>query len=52
MNSYRDPSPAGWDFERRREYFTWARRVVDGLNAPSPMLKAEFESTFSKFDGL
>jgi len=44
--------PAGWDVERRREYFVWARRVVDGLTAPNPMLKAEFESTFSKFDGL
>ncbi len=44
--------PAGWDVERRREYFVWARRVVDGLTAPNPMLKAEFESTFSKLDGL
>jgi GTP diphosphokinase / guanosine-3',5'-bis(diphosphate) 3'-diphosphatase len=44
--------PAGWDYERKREYFVWARRVVDGLTAPNPMLKAEFESTFSKFDGL
>jgi guanosine-3',5'-bis(diphosphate) 3'-pyrophosphohydrolase len=42
--------PAGWDFERRKEYFTWAQRVVDGLTAPNPMLKAEFESTVKKFD--
>ena len=44
--------PAGWDYDRKREYFVWARRVVDGLTAPNAMLKAEFDSTFSKFDGL
>ena len=52
LRSMLSSPPAGWDFERRREYFVWARRVVDGLTAPNPMLKAEFESTFSKFDGL
>src|SRR5262249_9306466 len=52
LRSMLSSPPAGWDYERRREYFVWARRVVDGLTAPNPMLKAEFESTFSKFDGL
>ena len=52
LRSMLSSPPAGWDHERRREYFTWARRVVDGLTAPNPMLKAEFETTFSKFDGL
>src|SRR5258705_10480698 len=37
--------PAGWDLVRRREYFIWAQRVVDGLSSPNPILKAEFEST-------
>lgn len=52
LRSMLSSPPEGWDYERRREYFGWARRVVDGLTAPNPLLKAEFESTFSKFDGL
>lgn len=35
--------PATWSIERKRAYFTWARQVVDGLSAPNPILKAEFD---------
>jgi (p)ppGpp synthase/HD superfamily hydrolase len=42
--------PPDWDYERRKEYFMWAKRVVDGLKAPNPMLKAEFDRTFEKFN--
>jgi guanosine-3',5'-bis(diphosphate) 3'-pyrophosphohydrolase len=42
--------PANWDYKRKREYFDWAKRVVDGLTAPNPILKGEFESTFLRFD--
>jgi len=42
--------PAGWSWERRKEYFLWARQVVDGLSQPDPALKAEFERTYRKFD--
>jgi guanosine-3',5'-bis(diphosphate) 3'-pyrophosphohydrolase len=42
--------PTNWDYKRKREYFDWARLVVDGLTAPNPILKAEFESTFRRFD--
>ena len=52
LRSMLSSPPADWDFKRKREYFIWARRVVDGLAAPNPVLKAEFERTFSKFDGL
>lgn len=52
LRSMLSSPPAGWDFERRKEYFTWAQRVVDGLSAPDPALKAEFESLVRKFDGL
>jgi len=52
LRSMLSSPPANWDFERKKEYFTWARRVVDGLTAPDPMLKAEFERTVSKFDGV
>lgn len=41
--------PVNWDFQRKREYFEWARRVVDGLRQPNPALKAEFERVFAEF---
>ena len=28
-----DSPPADWSLERRREYFEWAKRVVDGLTS-------------------
>jgi len=43
--------PADWDYQRKKEYFAWAKRVVDGLAAPDPVLKAEFDKTLSRFDG-
>jgi guanosine-3',5'-bis(diphosphate) 3'-pyrophosphohydrolase len=42
--------PADWDYQRKREYFEWGKRVVDGLTAPNPVLKAEFERTYRRFD--
>ena len=42
--------PADWNFQRKKEYFEWAKRVVDGLTAPNPVLEAEFEKTLRKFD--
>jgi (p)ppGpp synthase/HD superfamily hydrolase len=42
--------PATWSAERKREYFAWSRRVVDALSAPNPILKAEFDRTFAKFN--
>ena len=38
--------PADWSVERKREYFEWAKRVVDGLSAPNPILKDEFERLY------
>jgi guanosine-3',5'-bis(diphosphate) 3'-pyrophosphohydrolase len=40
--------PADWSGERKRDYFEWAKRVVDGLSAPNQMLKAEFERLYEK----
>jgi hypothetical protein len=34
--------PADWSLERRREYFDWAKKVVDGL----PQVSAELRSAF------
>ena len=35
--------PAGWSLERRREYFDWAKRVVDRLRGAHPGLEAVFD---------
>jgi guanosine-3',5'-bis(diphosphate) 3'-pyrophosphohydrolase len=40
--------PADWSAERRREYFEWARKVVDGLSAPHAGLKAEFDRLYAQ----
>jgi GTP diphosphokinase / guanosine-3',5'-bis(diphosphate) 3'-diphosphatase len=42
--------PANWDYERKEQYFEWARQVVAGLSSPNPALLAEFEKTFQRFD--
>ncbi len=40
--------PRGWSLERRREYFDWAREVVDGLPPVSKRLRAAFDEAYSK----
>jgi len=44
--------PAKWDLARRREYFDWARQVVDGLRgAPGEemrRLEAAFDAAYEK----
>ena len=35
--------PEGWDLARRREYFDWAKRVVDGLRGTHAGLEAAFD---------
>ncbi len=39
--------PASWPLERRREYFSWAKRVVDRLPQVSPALKAAFDAAYA-----
>lgn len=38
--------PAGWNDDRRREYFEWAKTVVDGLRQPNPRLRKLFDSAY------
>jgi guanosine-3',5'-bis(diphosphate) 3'-pyrophosphohydrolase len=38
--------PAEWSLERRRDYFDWAKRVVDGLPEVSPELLAAFNAAY------
>jgi (p)ppGpp synthase/HD superfamily hydrolase len=40
--------PTDWSVERQREYFEWAKQVVDGLTAPNAILKAEFDRTYAR----
>lgn len=39
--------PAGWGLERRREYFDWAGRVIDGLRGVHPRLEAIFDAALA-----
>jgi GTP diphosphokinase / guanosine-3',5'-bis(diphosphate) 3'-diphosphatase len=44
-----DP-PAYWGYERKRKFFDWGKRVLDALSQPNPILKAEFERTYRRFE--
>ena len=35
--------PASWSLERRREYFDWAKQVVDRLRGAQARLEAAFD---------
>jgi guanosine-3',5'-bis(diphosphate) 3'-pyrophosphohydrolase len=39
--------PAGWDLQRRREYFDWAKQVIDGLRGIHPRLEAAFDAAYA-----
>jgi len=41
-----DP-PADWDLERRRDYFDWAKRVIDQLRGVHPGLESLFDEAYS-----
>jgi guanosine-3',5'-bis(diphosphate) 3'-pyrophosphohydrolase len=40
--------PAGWDLSRRREYFDWAKAVVDELRGVHPELERIFDAAYGK----
>jgi guanosine-3',5'-bis(diphosphate) 3'-pyrophosphohydrolase len=40
--------PSNWGEERKREYFEWARRVVDGLRGAHAGLEAAFDEAYRK----
>jgi len=52
LRSILNSPPVGWSLERQRQYFEWARQVVDRLTAPNPRLKQEFENTYNKISQL
>jgi guanosine-3',5'-bis(diphosphate) 3'-pyrophosphohydrolase len=40
--------PAQWPPERRREYFDWAKRVVDGLRGTHERLEVAFDAAYAR----
>lgn len=40
--------PVGWDIVRSREYFEWAKKVVDGIRGANPALEAIFDLTYAQ----
>ena len=50
LRSILSSPPPDWDYERKKQYFEWGKQVVDGFTAPNPILKAEFEKTYQRFD--
>jgi GTP diphosphokinase / guanosine-3',5'-bis(diphosphate) 3'-diphosphatase len=43
-----DHPPAGWNLERRREYFDWAKSVVDGIRPHHEILEYLFDLAYTK----
>jgi len=39
--------PAQWDLKHRREYFEWARRVIDQLRGTNARLEALFDGAYA-----
>ena len=39
--------PAKWDLRRRREYFDWAKAVVDRLRGTHPELERRFDEIYA-----
>ena len=39
--------PVSWDLARRREYFDWAKRVVDNLRGINPPLERAFDAAYA-----
>jgi Guanosine polyphosphate pyrophosphohydrolases/synthetases len=44
--------PVGWNLERKRQYFEWARQVVAGIADPNVYLKEEFDKTYQLISQL
>lgn len=48
VNDINGAPPAGWSIERKREYFDWARKVVDQMRGVHPALEALFDAEYAK----
>ncbi len=48
VNDINDAPPAGWSLERKREYFDWAKKVVDQMRGTHAALEARFDAEYAK----
>jgi guanosine-3',5'-bis(diphosphate) 3'-pyrophosphohydrolase len=48
VNDINDAPPAGWSLERKREYFDWAKQVVDRMRGTHAALEARFDGEYAK----
>jgi (p)ppGpp synthase/HD superfamily hydrolase len=48
LRSLIESPPPDWDLERRREYFEWAKRVVDRCRGVNDQLEAAFDQAYAK----
>lgn len=39
--------PVDWDLQKQREYFDWAKQVIDGLRGGHPQLEALFDAAYA-----
>ncbi|OGA21914.1 MAG: phosphohydrolase [Betaproteobacteria bacterium RIFCSPLOWO2_02_FULL_67_26] len=39
--------PAGWPLERRRQYFDWAKEVIDQVRGTHPVLERKFDEAYA-----
>ena len=46
LRDLRAHPPVGWSRTRKRQYFEWAKRVVDGLRGVHPGLERAFDREF------
>jgi guanosine-3',5'-bis(diphosphate) 3'-pyrophosphohydrolase len=43
-----DHPPTSWDLARRREYFDWAKAVIDRVRGAHPGLEAAFDAAYAR----
>jgi guanosine-3',5'-bis(diphosphate) 3'-pyrophosphohydrolase len=43
--------PAHWDLQRRRQYFDWAKSVVERLRGVDPRLEEAFDRAYAQMPG-
>jgi guanosine-3',5'-bis(diphosphate) 3'-pyrophosphohydrolase len=48
LRDMKSAPPDGWSLERKREYFDWAKQVIDQLRGVHAKLEALFDAEYSK----
>jgi GTP diphosphokinase / guanosine-3',5'-bis(diphosphate) 3'-diphosphatase len=48
VNDINGAPPAGWSVERKREYYDWAKQVVDRLRGTHTELESIFDAEYAK----